>query len=1021
MKKSLLYLFLISSTSLFAQFQTTYPDYVVCDANNDGFAVFNLQAIVPQLFNGVEPANYDVTFHESYAAAFNNNFLINPPTSYTNTTAYLQTIYIRIRNIQTNSVYIPTMNLVVNNTPVILNTTQTACFDQGIAYFDLGIVAEQIWTQNNSTPNGISVSFYMTQADANASANPIGYSFTAQNQTTIIYVNATNTVTGCSSVSSLILLAEFCQGTVCNPPTNVSVTAVTPTTATLGWTSQNSETLWEVYITPPGGAAPIQSTTGSISNTNPYTVSGLICASSYLAYVRATCGLTESAWAGPFTFQTASCGTAITVNTTYTPTDLINNVILNTDCANATTIISQGNCGIAYFNNNQGSFPFEEGMLIRSGNANLSVGPYATGNSDSSTCSQLSDTDLATIISNTGQSGTVNDVSSVKFNFTANSNLLSFNFIFASNEYGQYQCQFSDVFGFILTDLTTGTKQNIAIIPGTTTPISTTTIRNSLYNTSCASVNAQYFGNYNVNNLNSAINFRGQTVPMTAFATLIPGRQYSLKLAVGDYNDNSFDSGIFIEGGSLAFGNQCQENIQLVAFVDENNNGIKDSNEVIYSQGTFATTVNSNPESIENTTSNGVVILFPENLTDAYSFSYAIYPELDAYFSTSTSYSNVVYDAGGTNIYYFPVINTQPYNDVLVSISSILGPTPGFSYMNRITYKNLGLTPVSGTLTYTKDSALSIVGVSQTGISQTPTGFTYDYTNLAPNESRSFTITLQVPTIPTVNLGQTVTNMILSTNIGDINSENNNSVLTQTIEGSYDPNDKIEAHGGKIAIDDFSVNDYLYYTIRFQNTGTANAQFVTLIDALDNRLDETSLRMVSASHNYVLTRIGNQLEWKFKQINLPASISNPIGSNGYVTFKIKVKPGFAVGDIIPNTAHIFFDYNPAIVTNTYNTEFVQTLSNTTFTNTTFLLFPNPASNYVQISMASSTEQLGSDYAMEQIKSVVLYTVLGKRVIELNTINKSQTTLNISSLAKGIYLIEVTSNSNTKIIKKLVIQ
>jgi hypothetical protein len=72
-------------------------------------------------------------------------------------------------------------------------------------------------------------------------------------------------------------------------------------------------------------------------------------------------------------------------------------------------------------------------------------------------------------------------------------------------------------------------------------------------------------------------------------------------------------------------------------------------------------------------------------------------------------------------------------------------------------------------------------------------------------------------------------------------------------------------------------------------------------------------------------------------------------------------------------------------------------------------------------MASSTEQLGSDYAMEQIKSVVLYTVLGKRVIELNNINKSQTTLNISSLAKGIYLIEVTSNSNTKIIKKLVIQ
>ena len=55
---------------------------------------------------------------------------------------------------------------------------------------------------------------------------------------------------------------------------------------------------------------------------------------------------------------------------------------------------------------------------------------------------------------------------------------------------------------------------------------------------------------------------------------------------------------------------------------------------------------------------------------------------------------------------------------------------------------------------------------------------------------------------------------------------------------------------------------------------------------------------------------------------LPVSVANTMTGKGYITFKIKPKPGYAVGDIIPNNASIYFDFNPAIITNTFQTEFV---------------------------------------------------------------------------------------------------
>ena len=406
--------------------------------------------------------------------------------------------------------------------------------------------------------------------------------------------------------------------------------------------------------------------------------------------------------------------------------------------------------------------------------------------------------------------------------------------------------------------------------------------------------------------------------------------------------------------------------------------------------------------------------MFDNNPTNTYDLSYQLNPEYASYYSVSaTNYNDISIALGsGTQVFYFPVTLTQAYNDVTVSIVPVGQPRLGFSYTNKIVYKNLGVAATSGTLTFTKSLLVSISSIGQAGTVSIPNGFSYDFSNLLPYESRSIYVSMGVPTIPTVNIGDVlIDSATISAPANDVNLANNSSSNSQFVVASYDPNDKQEAHGDKIQFNSFSQGDYLYYTINFQNTGTANAINVRLEDLLDAQLDETSIRMVSASHNYIMERVGNKLVWKFDFIQLPGAIQSPDLSKGYVYFKIKMKPGFSVGDIVPNTADIYFDANPAVATNTCTTEFVDLLSVSTFDAENILLYPNPASDEFQIRLENTNENLAR---------VVIYNVVGKTVKTISNIAASQSVINVSSLAKGVYMVEITTDNNLKMLKKLVI-
>ncbi|NNT70710.1 T9SS type A sorting domain-containing protein [Flavobacterium sp. IMCC34852] len=457
------------------------------------------------------------------------------------------------------------------------------------------------------------------------------------------------------------------------------------------------------------------------------------------------------------------------------------------------------------------------------------------------------------------------------------------------------------------------------------------------------------------------------------------------------------------------------DKIVLVAFVDDNNNGIRDTGETLFPNGSFIYQQNDSGTNISGYSPTGQYALYDTNPNNTYDFSYELLPEYTTYYATTgITYNDMSIAVGsGTQFLYFPVTLTQTYADLSISIAPLSPPRPALTYQNRIIYKNIGLAASDGTVTFVKPSQVTINTVSQAGVVNNANGFTYNFTNLQPNETRIITVTMTVPPSPTVNLNDLLTATATITAIAsDINLVNNTNTNSQIVVNSWDPNDKMEAHGDKIRINEFTADDYLYYTIRFQNNGTASAIDVHIEDLLDSQLNEESVRMVSASHNYTMTRNGNHLEWEFKNIYLPSSLVNVNGSMGFVQFKIKANPGFQVGDIIPNNASIIFDSNPAIVTNTFNTKFLNALSNTTFADGNLVLYPNPATNNVQISLTNTTET---------IDTIVLYNLLGKTVKTVQAQSNELINLNVSDLSKGVYLVEINTENHLKTIKKLVIQ
>jgi gliding motility-associated-like protein len=271
---------------------------------------------------------------------------------------------------------------------------------------------------------------------------------------------------------------------------------------------------------------------------------------------------------------------AVLISEQYTPEELVHDILFDSTCAIINNVTSSTGTGvgsvngIGYFNRNGTSFPFEEGVILSSGTVSKAMGPNNTNQlyegkyplaEDGLNPLWEGDDDLeAIILAGTGNPMNSYNATKLEFDFIPITPSINFNFLFASEEYGFYQCNYSDAFAFILTDLSVpgSEAQNLAVLPGTQIPISVVTIRDALYNLDfdCASVNPEYFDTFyalglGVPPMTAPINFNGVTVPLTAYSEVIPGHQYHIKLVIADRGDASLDSAVFLEAGSFDIGN----------------------------------------------------------------------------------------------------------------------------------------------------------------------------------------------------------------------------------------------------------------------------------------------------------------------------------------------------------------------------------------------------------------------------------------------------------------------------------
>jgi len=222
--------------------------------------------------------------------------------------------------------------------------------------------------------------------------------------------------------------------------------------------------------------------------------------------------------------------------------------------------------------------------------------------------------------------------------------------------------------------------------------------------------------------------------------------------------------------------------------------------------------------------------------------------------------------------------------------------------------------------------------------------------------------------------------------------------LRPEINCSYDPNDKSVTPNRKDLGNQTLHSERLTYRIRFQNTGTDTAFNIVIEDTLSQYLDWGTFKLLDYSHQ-VETKFYDDglVAFHFNDVMLPDSHINEAQSHGYVSYSIKARPGLDEWTEIKNTAHIYFDFNPAIVTNTTKNAMVKEITYQNArkpeTSDALFLFPNPVKNRLNLEL--------DGFALE---AVSVLSVNGQQVLNDSDITNGQ--LVVSSLEPGLYFISI---------------
>jgi len=205
------------------------------------------------------------------------------------------------------------------------------------------------------------------------------------------------------------------------------------------------------------------------------------------------------------------------------------------------------------------------------------------------------------------------------------------------------------------------------------------------------------------------------------------------------------------------------------------------------------------------------------------------------------------------------------------------------------------------------------------------------------------------------------------------------------------------------------MNERLYYTVRFQNTGNDTAFTVQIRDLLDPELNWQTFRVEDYSHPMTptLNMKTGALLFTFNNILLPDSNTNEPASHGYVIYSIETDSGLFAGTMINNTADIYFDLNEPVITNTTLNTMVYVipvgLNELTPDKSDIIVMPNPASEKVLLKFNNLR---GTVY------NLTVYSLAGKMIHQNKTAN-GEVLISLDKFNSGLYIYELTPNGEGK--------
>jgi len=221
------------------------------------------------------------------------------------------------------------------------------------------------------------------------------------------------------------------------------------------------------------------------------------------------------------------------------------------------------------------------------------------------------------------------------------------------------------------------------------------------------------------------------------------------------------------------------------------------------------------------------------------------------------------------------------------------------------------------TLQYSSPSPTSISGDS---LFWSTSSLTFDSTH--------FLVHLIVKTDTSAHSGEILCfDLGISPVTGDFDTTNNQTEYCDEVQNSLDPNTKSVIPAGECVDHLVEMDKELEYCVKFQNTGTAEAINIIVVDSISPFLDINSIKVLAQSHENLVVELhsGNVVKFRFDDIWLADSATNEAESHGYVVFQIDPLTLLFEETTVENKVDIFFDYNPPVSTNWVFNTFVSAI------------------------------------------------------------------------------------------------